>query len=648
MECSQCHAAMESGDIFCGSCGSPSLAPSRAGARSASAGNGSAGNGPAGNGKWPTAAQTVPRQASAARETAPSGPFFSHTRSRPDGRMTNATRYLCAAAYLDAAYAATVIRELIASVRAVAPSVGIDLGPIIRHCLRARNIQLARDVVLSILLLIGLITDTGQMILLLIVCFLAGFLPGVNWGRRSFRSRAAAVVGVLVLIGGVLLVLTVVNVLGALRQSLGQGLSSPDGTFGATAQPSGSGLHQWVGPALLLAIVATQLIYTYVRSRTLCDELAPGASPRRPRLHGMMVESRIAQVEGAQQGNLVLYSGPNPFIGTGQRTRAWSIAVELRRASGRKPDGHPRRSPDYVAIDPVELHQAIRDRLLRLKDAGLPPNEQLQALTVRDHIVGLGEHRWDSPLIDRSTSVPYSEASPETVQALIRHPQAGVRYYQRVSVCDEGQPVFAGGRKIMDGSDQDISASAFVYAAVEGHMFYLEFVSAVMPPINPRWHIVDRLPKFTPGKFMARVVVDALVSTFQAVIFAPIRAVGAVVDLTREGRSQQEQSAAAQEYLYSNIGARISVRELGAARNFRTYIQQLDAEKYTKLTERLVTDTVLDFLAGQGVDTSAYVSSVMATINNSTTIHGGTFHGPVAFGAEGSAHQSQQPQPAQA
>jgi hypothetical protein len=266
---------------------------------------------------------------------------------------------------------------------------------------------------------------------------------------------------------------------------------------------------------------------------------------------------------------------------------------------------------------------------------------------VRDHIVGLGEHRWDSPLIDRSTSVPYSEASPETVQALIRHPQAGVRYYQRVSVCDEGQPVFAGRRKFMDGSDQDISASAFVYAAVEGHMYYLEFVSAVMPPINPRWHIVDRLPKFTPGRFMARVVVDALVSTFHALIFAPFRAVGAVVSLTREGRSQQEQAAASEDYLYGNIGARVSVRELGATRTFRTYIQRLDAEKYTKLTERLVTDTVLDFLADKGVDTSAYVNSVSATINQSTTIAGGTFHGPVAFGAGGSA-QTQQPQPARA
>jgi hypothetical protein len=127
-----------------------------------------------------------------------------------------------------------------------------------------------------------------------------------------------------------------------------------------------------------------------------------------------------------------------------------------------------------------------------------------------------------------------------------------------------------------------------------------------------------------------------------------VRAAGAIAELTREGRSQQEQSTAAQEYLYGNIGARLSVRELGAARGYRTYIQRLDAEKYTKLTERLVTDAVMDYLADQGVDTSAYANSVTATINHSTSIEGGTFHGPVAFGAGGSAHQPQQSQPVQA
>src|SRR5260221_2026101 len=62
--------------------------------------------------------------------------FFSHQSKLPSDahRMTNATRYLCAAAYFAPWFTNKVIGELIASHRAVAPSHGIDLEPIIRHC----------------------------------------------------------------------------------------------------------------------------------------------------------------------------------------------------------------------------------------------------------------------------------------------------------------------------------------------------------------------------------------------------------------------------------------------------------------------------------------------------------------------------------
>jgi hypothetical protein len=167
-----------------------------------------------------------------------------------------------------------------------------------------------------------------------------------------------------------------------------------------------------------------------------------------------------------------------------------------------------------------------------------------------------------------------------------------------------------------------------------------------MPPVNPRWHIVDLLPKISAGKFWIAVIRDAFSSIFRDLIYAPFRAPRTLAMIAREGRSYQEETAAAQEYLYGDIGARISAREIGAARNFGTYIQKLDAEKYTKLTERLVTDTVLDFLAAKGVDTSAYANSANAVNSWNVNIEGGVFHGPLAFGAGARAQQHNQAQQA--
>jgi hypothetical protein len=104
-----------------------------------------------------------------------------------------------------------------------------------------------------------------------------------------------------------------------------------------------------------------------------------------------------------------------------------------------------------------------------------------------------------------------------------------------------------------------------------------------------------------------------------------------------EHRSFRDESTAADDYVYGDVGARISVRQLGAASTAHTYIQQLDAAKYTRIIERLVTDTVLDFLADKGVDTTAYQNSALAVINSGVVISGGTVNGPVVAGANSAA-----------
>jgi hypothetical protein len=549
--------------------------------------------------------------------TALSGRFFSHAQARPADRITNTTRYLSAAAYLNPRYANVVIGDLVASHRAVVPSVGIDLGVIIRHCLYARSIQLIRDVLLTLLLVFSLILATVPTIIIVIIASFLGFLPGVDWQRKSFGVKllaGAAVAAALFFIGFLWLIISLFSQ----QERLG-------------LLPKGPAIVTVI--AFLALTAVTQMLYTYNKYRALCDRLGPDADPAPfPRLDGR-VESRIAEVSAAQSGNLTLYSGENPFIGTGRRERVWSIAIELSRApeTGRQPWVRP-RSRGYVPIDPAELHQVIRERLLRLRDPSLPENERLSALVVEDHVVGEGERRWDEPLVDPDRKVPYSMMSPEAIEALMRHPQAGLRYYQRASVSDEGQAVWSGDEEVIGRADQEIATSAFVYVAVEGGMFYLEFVSTVLPPIYRGYHLVDLLPKISSGRFTAKVSLDAASTVFRDLISAPFRTCGTLLQMWHDQRSFAQEAASVDDVLFGDIGARISVRELGAARAPHTYIQRLDAAKYTKLVERLITDTVLDFLEDKGVDTTAYRASASSVINNGLMISGGSFAGPVAGG----------------
>src|SRR6266540_846598 len=64
----------------------------------------------------------------------------------PDPTTSAATRYLCVGAHVDPQFADRVIHDVLEERhRAVCPSRGIDLVPIVRHCLAARRRRLARD-----------------------------------------------------------------------------------------------------------------------------------------------------------------------------------------------------------------------------------------------------------------------------------------------------------------------------------------------------------------------------------------------------------------------------------------------------------------------------------------------------------------------
>ncbi len=546
--------------------------------------------------------------------------------------MSNATRYLCAAAYLAPWFATRVISELIGSHRAVAPSRGIDLEPIVRHCLKARHMQLMRDIVLCVLLVLGVVTALPALILILVAAFFLSFLPGAKWERRSIGHKVlagvAAVAAIIVAVVAGLIILVVVLSHLLLNSSLSSGgLPIPAG--------SGAVIVWFLVYAGLLGTVLAR--YSYVRNRTLGEWLSPGAQAPLFAHQGERVETRIAEVSAAQHGNLTLYNGEDPFVGAGitpftlqrEDERVWSIAIELIR------EGAPRTllgpsSPGQVGIDPMELHDVLRKRLLRLNDQALPPNERVSALTVDHHVVGEGRFRWDSPLIDAERKIPYSQVSQEAITALIRSPQARLRYYQRVSISDEGQMVLAGGQPVIGSVDQEVIVSAFVYIAVEGHMFYLEFVPCYLAPILERYRGIDRLPKITSGKFLAKVALDTASTAFSDLLRAPGSVFVTWRQMRRERKSFEEELKHADDYVYADVGANISVRELGAAVLPRTYIQHLDTSKYTRIIERLVIETVLDFLVAKDVDTSAYRASAQAIYNGAVIVHGNS--NTVAYG----------------
>jgi hypothetical protein len=433
-------------------------------------------------------------------------------------------------------------------------------------------------------------------------------LPNARWKRRGFAGRAVfgfLIAFVVAVIGGFSFLIAV----GSLVTAFGSSLLTGGSVGGSVAAALAKELEILISFVILFAATwGTEFGFLRATFRTLVEHLQLGAPPPRPT--SSTAEARIALVEGAQWGNITLYATEDPFLGAGWVTEGvWSIAIKLDPAHpARQLARVPPPPGSFVDIDPVELHQRIRERLCTLNDAALPVNKRISGLSVTDRLIGSGRLRWSSPLVDNALMTPYSQASPEAIQALIRHPQSGVRYFQQVSVCDEGPPVFSGDRQVLEGADMGISASAFIYAAVEGRMFYLQFVLTAMPPVDVDYQDIDTLPSISSGKFWFAMLQYSLKSLFRVTAYAPVGVYRAFRLWLHERRNERD-SLKHDGSAVGELGALISVRELGSHRDLGSYINDLDVEKYQKIIQRLLLETVKDFLVEKGVDISAFEDS---------------------------------------
>src|SRR5262249_10149003 len=91
----------------------------------------------------------------------------------------------------------------------------------------------------------------------------------------------------------------------------------------------------------------------------------------------------------------------------------------------------------------------------------------------------------------------------------------------------------------------------------------------------------------------------------------------------------------------AQLGAEVSVRELGMDDHLGSFIHVLDVEKYNSIIARAVLETVQDFLASKGVDVSAFTDTAATVINGNVigTISGGSQQ----IGGAGSHFSQRQP-----
>ena len=535
----------------------------------------------------------------------------AHARLRPEA--TDATRYLCAAAHLDETFARAVLDEVLHQPhRAIAPSHGISLGPVIRHSLAARRRSLVRDGLVAAVLILGLVASrpvgVGVLLILLAAWLIVRALR--MWSERRAAASLAYLIVALVLVAGI------VGGSGALTYALYG--PSYYGFPGEGVAPVRASI--WV--VLLLMIWGTCFAYRLVVHRTIAVELTPEAyDPRRAPALDRVHQRHLDYIEQAQRGNVTVYSQENgrPFIGFGAVTEQWSLVTPLKSAAAAAQqiypadDGYRNTNTSLAVSDAAEavpftidqLYEAIRTGMAELADPRLPEDEVVPHLSVRDRVFVAGTLPINSPFLDQGQ--PLSRLSEPEIKEVQRTVRGRLRHYQSVRMAAWGG---------------ELEVTTFLHATQRGRMLYVEFIATVVPGIRSAYHRIDtydRLDAAAAVRAAGRAVGDVIRSPL-ALVAVPAAGVAKI----RRALNESSDAKRISRQLMFDYGCRTSVRELAADFANPAPFQPYDANERVSVIERRLLQILVSFLEEHGYDVADLAGQVANVINNSTNINNNT------------------------
>jgi hypothetical protein len=546
---------------------------------------------------------------------------------RRDADQSNATRYLCVGAQIDSAFAARVIREVLEQRwRAVAPSYGLDVIPVVVHALDGRSRRKRRDLLLVLLeacnLLVNPVVTTVTALSWLWIRLVYRIARHFWHPRYAIYLAAAASVLVVPLLG-----------LTALLLSVAVGLVSRyvDNVPVIVSWPLWVGFRQ-PSPVtmsfLVLSFGLAWLVLCWYRlstRRVLVDTLRPDAfrAGRLPFLHDYhpRIRDRFALLREAQpRSNVTVYSGYSPFLGAGDELQSWGFTVDLSRGA-RRSDGEVQEPAPFTL---TKLHRHVRCRLEALRDPSLPPAERISDFVIEDRLfVSGGAVNRDRGFLPRPDAPPVARVSPRVVHEKMNNPTGSVRHFKCVRV---------------DSWMRELAFSQFLHLAIHGRTLHVEQTVCRLLPIRARYHMVDRLTRhLLPGDRVA-LVWETLKDLPASLLRAPVELFGYWRSRYREWQQDRYLRRMLAERLPVDYGARISVRELGQAADWENYFQELDWYRQLRVIQTHILDAILDLLEAHHVDTSEFRQRQSAIQFSGLFMPGGSiYNSTIAAGAGASA-----------
>ncbi|MFF0158875.1 hypothetical protein ACFYRY_15265 [Streptomyces sp. NPDC005263] len=567
-----------------------------------------------------------PRPTDNGAASAPSAP--PHPPTPP--HASEASRLLCAGAYVDSGYRDRVIEQLhLNEQRIAAPSLGFDAARVLAHALRARRQELLWAGLVLFLWVVGLPLTGGLLagfIAPSLALALAGWVRGSAADPPVYRRLSAFLLRWWGRLGfAMFLVITLMAAFGGKDEdpySSGYGSSGYDSytdsssasdfvfpnpsQVSALIEPWRAWLAFGVFALITLCLVAQRAQFARMMSAELSPTgFADAASDPAEQGEGQRFQRLKGRIRVEQHAPLIMYHEARPFCGTGEAYETWVLAVELR------PDGVKKQEP----ISNRTVLEKIRPLLEQLR---LPA--EFAGHTVRDRL------RWLE--IDECVFLPAEglgrrEEAPYNERAFEEH---------RVRAVEEGAEKRRHFLRIrVGGWEEELVVTVFVRIHTQGRMLMLEIAPHVLLPVREEFKNADRVAhafrhNHVVGKAawgIARLPGSAarsLVTLGKGVVYGWRLLTGGYAGALPDGPA-------------------VSVRELGSARAGSTF-QDMDVSRYLKSVQDRVAHGVRAALEESGYRTGEFVQKIVNISGGGVNIEGGVEGSTFAVGSHAKASSS--------
>jgi len=490
----------------------------------------------------------------AGSEPGPSPGDWPPEAPHPHPARTETTRYLCAAAHLDRRYREDVLDATIRQThRAVAPCYGVDLSVVARHAVLASRRALVRDAILTTLL------AAASIIL-------------VVWATSDDVGRVV-------------------------QDQVWDGLAT-----------SAVGLL-WVEVALAVAAWGVVAAETFVRFVTLGNHLCPNRQPDAAPVPGGVRTARLLdELARTNQGNIVVYSVYEPFVGSGIQVSSNSYPVPLIPRSG-DPDTTPRQPAGFSTNEVVE---ALTEALHSLGLEGLRIDRRL-------YVDGFSVTRIPELLPDRRRR-PVTSVPTQLLDLLTERPGGNVRPY----LCAE-----------VTGWQGQLVVTTFVRVVVFNGILFIETATYVLAPLRGKYLHVDAMRIRTGGERLVETARSASARFLPALLTSPARLAAAAGARRAAARNRRQFHRLLADNVIVDRGATSSIRQQASSNRFDRYFMQLDADMFASVVQEKVADTVAAFLEAHGYQTdkiNLIQNHISNTVNDNSLRVGNVSGAGIAIG----------------